>query len=85
MLGFYPVTPGSSEYTIGSPIFTKATLDQGGGRYFVLEAERASEREKYVGAVLLNEQPLKQLHFSHKSIAQGGSLKMKMYAKPYKN
>lgn len=82
MLGFYPVTPGLGEYIIGSPMFTKAVLDQGGGRYFVLEAERASEKEKYVGPVILNEQPLRQLHFPHKSIAQGGSLKMKMYPRP---
>lgn len=83
MLGFYPVTPGEDEYIIGSPIFNKATLDQGGGRYFVLEAEKASEREKYVGTVLLNERPLKHLSFPHINIAQGGSLKMKMHAQPY--
>lgn len=82
MLGFYPVTPGINEYTIGAPIFSKSTLDQGGGRYFTLTADNASERNKYVSHLTLNDKPIKVPHFSHTSIAQGGTVKMTMNEYP---
>jgi predicted alpha-1,2-mannosidase len=41
-LGFYPVTPGSAEYRVGSPLFERATLHLSethhGGNTFVIEA-----------------------------------------------
>ncbi len=81
MLGFYPITSGNPTYTIGSPIFSQSTLNQGGGRYFTIQADKASELNKYVSDITLNDRPLKGLHFSHSNIAQGGTLKMKMSEK----
>ena len=35
-LGFYPVTPGSNEYAIGTPLFDKATINLENGEQFTL-------------------------------------------------
>ena len=37
-LGFYPVSPGSGEYALGSPLVKQAELQLAGGRTFVVEA-----------------------------------------------
>ncbi len=42
MLGFYPVTPGLPEYQLGSPVFTRAEIDLGNGRTFIVSAPGAS-------------------------------------------
>ena len=34
MMGFYPVSPSSGNYTIGSPMFAKVTIDVGGSTPF---------------------------------------------------
>ena len=31
-LGFYPVTPGSNQYIIGSPLFDKGTINLENGK-----------------------------------------------------
>ena len=37
-LGFYPVTPGSGEYVIGTPLFPEATIALENGRTFTIQA-----------------------------------------------
>jgi len=37
-MGFYPVTPGTNEYVIGSPMFNKITLQFENGKNLVIEA-----------------------------------------------
>ena len=34
MMGFYPVTPGSPTYNIGSPVFSDVKIDLGDGNVF---------------------------------------------------
>ena len=51
-MGFYPVTPGSASYNIGSPIFEKSSIDLGNGKVFwtdgnikVAEKKEATAKE----------------------------------------
>lgn len=53
-IGFYPVTPGSPVYEIGSPIFAKSTAALGNGKQFVIIAENVSKRNKYIQSAQLN-------------------------------
>ncbi len=43
-LGFYPVSPSSGAYVLGSPIVDKATLQLPGGKSFVLEVKNNAPR-----------------------------------------
>ena len=57
-LGFYPVTPGSATYNIGSPVFEHAKIDLGNGHTFTIIAHNASTKNKYVQSAKLNGKPL---------------------------
>ena len=53
-MGFYPVTPGSPTYNIGSPMFTDVKVDMGNGNTFEIRANNASDENKYVQSAKLN-------------------------------
>lgn len=77
-MGFYPVTPGSPTYNIGSPVFTDVKVDLGNGNTFEVKANNASEENKYVQSARLNGKVLNQPWFEHSDIAQGGLLELEM-------
>ena len=77
-MGFYPVTPGSPTYNIGSPVFTDVKIDLGNGNTFEVKANNASEENKYVQSARLNGKVLNQPWFQHSDIAQGGLLELEM-------
>lgn len=78
LLGFYPVTPGSPTYNIGSPVFTKSTIDLGNGKTFEIEAKNASFDNKYIQSATLNGVTWDKPWFSHSDIANGGKLTLEM-------
>ncbi|MDR1525996.1 MAG: GH92 family glycosyl hydrolase, partial [Tannerella sp.] len=53
-MGFYPVTPGSPTYNIGSPVFNRVRMDLGNGAVFEIEAVNASADNKYIQSATLN-------------------------------
>src|SRR5207302_9757583 len=53
-LGFYPLVMGSGEYTIGSPLFKKATVHLENGHDLVIKAPTNSRNNIYVQGVRLN-------------------------------
>ena len=81
-IGFYPVTPGTTEYTIGSPLFEKATVTLSNGKRFTVNAPGASSRNKYVKRALLNGKELSAPFISHADIMDGGTLTLEMTDKP---
>lgn len=83
-MGFYPVTPGSPTYNIGSPVFTDVKVDLGNGNTFEVKANNASPENKYVQSARLNGEVLNQPWFNHSDIAQGGLLELEMGPKANK-
>src|SRR5271170_1382834 len=79
-LGFYPVCPSKPEYTLGSPLFTRATLHLPAGKTFVVEAPGNRRDAIFVHAVQLNGQPHAGQILEHAAIAQGGVLRFEMVA-----
>ena len=43
MLGFYPLSPASGNYIIGSPLFANVTLDVGAEKLLVVSAENQGD------------------------------------------
>lgn len=80
-LGFYPVTPGSLTYNIGSPAFTDAVIHLSNGNRFVIKAHNASAENKYIQSAKLNGKVLNQAWFNHSDIDSGGVLELEMGAK----
>ncbi|MDR0543570.1 MAG: GH92 family glycosyl hydrolase [Dysgonamonadaceae bacterium] len=73
-MGFYPVTPGSPTYNIGSPLFNRVTIKLGNGKTFEIEAKNCSGENKYIQSANLNGVAWNKPWFSHEAIAQGGKL-----------
>jgi len=83
-MGFYPVTPGLPVYTIGSPLFSKVTIDLPNGKQFRLTANNCSVVNKYIQSAKLNGKVLKSPWFTHEQLTAGGHLELEMGPKPNK-
>ena len=81
-LGFYPVTPGSNQYIIGSPLFNKGTINLENGKTFTIEAKNNSKENKYIQAVQLNGSNYEYSFINHTDIMNGGNLVFEMTNKP---
>jgi predicted alpha-1,2-mannosidase len=78
MMGFYPLTPGIPEYTIGSPLFKKVTISLPDGKKFIIDAPESDKQNKYVQKATLNGKETERLFFSHDDLMKGGILKLDM-------
>ena len=79
-LGFYPVTPGTTDYIIGTPIFPRAAIRLENGKTFTVEAPGVSSRNKYIQSATLNGSPHKTTTLAHDAIVRGGTLRFEMGA-----
>ena len=84
-LGFYPVTPGFPAYNIGSPLFTEAKVTMNKGKVFEIEAQNASDENKYIQSATLNGKEWNKPWFSHDDIKDGGKLILIMGNRPNKS
>jgi predicted alpha-1,2-mannosidase len=81
-LGFYPVTPGSNQYIIGSPLFAKATINLENGKSFLIQAKNSSSENKYIKSVQLNGKNYEFSYLNHRDIINGGKLVFEMTKQP---
>jgi predicted alpha-1,2-mannosidase len=81
-LGFYPVTPGTGEYVLGSPLFDRVTLSLENGKKFVVESHGNSREDVYVEKVKLFGKELEKNFITHEQIMKGGQLLFKMASEP---
>lgn len=80
-LGFYPVAPGSDQYSIGSPAIDDAVLHLENGKTFEVQAINQSDKNVYVKKIVLNDKPLDRLYITHEEIMNGGKLVFYMSSK----
>lgn len=72
--GFYPVTPGSAIYAIGSPLFPEVRFTLENGKSFVVKARGVSEKNFYIQAATLNGKPYLKSYIDHSDLVTGGEL-----------
>lgn len=82
-MGFYPVTPGSTDYAIGTPLFEEVKLNAG-KKPFVIKANNLSEENFYIRSVSLNGEDYTKSFISHQAILEGGELVFEMGNTPNK-
>jgi predicted alpha-1,2-mannosidase len=83
-MGFYPITPGVPVYTIGSPLFSKITINLPNIKQFTLSAPNCNEKNKYIQSARLNGEELNSPWFTHDQLMNGGILELEMGAYPNK-
>ncbi|GEO05350.1 hypothetical protein AAE02nite_30140 [Adhaeribacter aerolatus] len=83
-MGFYPVTPGTPYYIIGTPQFKEISLPVGHNRSFRIRAENLSPANIYVQSATLNGKTYNNAYLRHNDILTGGVLVFKMGNVPNK-
>jgi predicted alpha-1,2-mannosidase len=81
-LGFYPVTPGTPRYSIGTPHFDEMTLHAGSGKDLHIVAHGAEGGKFYVRSVTLNGKLLDRMYLLHSEVVGGGELVFEMSDRP---
>lgn len=77
-MGLYSVTPGSSEYQLGSPQFGKMSMKLENGKTLNIVAHGNSDKNIYVSKVIFNGQLVDGSTIDHREIMAGGTLEFFM-------
>lgn len=80
-LGFYPVAPGSDQYSTGSPAVNGAVINLDNGKTFTINVKNQSPKNVYVQKMVLNGKTLNSLFISHADIINGGEITFYMGSK----
>lgn len=80
-LGFYPLSMGSGEYAIGSPLFEEVSVNFGSKTLHIV-AQSNSPENIYVQSLTLNGVSLDRTYLTHDEIKEGGELIFTMGATP---
>lgn len=83
-MGFYPVTPGTGLYAIGSPFFEEIEIDLPESKKFKIIANDCSKKNKYIQSAQLNGTLLNRPWLKHSEIMNGGLLEFQMGDRPNK-
>jgi predicted alpha-1,2-mannosidase len=81
-LGFYPVTPGTTNYIIGTPLFSSATIHLENGKTFTINGNNSSNKNFYIQSASLNDNGYKKSYLSYFDIVKGGSANFMMGTMP---
>lgn len=84
-IGLYAVCPGTDEYVIGSPLFSRMTITMENGRKFTIVAENNSAGNVYIQSATLNGLPLDRNYIRYSEIVSGGELHLVMGPEPEKH
>ena len=77
-LGFYPVTPGSPYYAVGSPLIKKAKVDLGNGYILHISTINQSETNTKVQSIRFNGKLVDGFLLNHLDLSKGGELVFEM-------
>ncbi|MFA5832403.1 MAG: GH92 family glycosyl hydrolase [Bacteroidota bacterium] len=83
-LGFYPVAPGSDQYSIGSPLVKSAKIKLENGKTLSINTKNQSPKNVYVQKIMLNGTEWKKNYFIHSDLMNGAAIVFEMGAKPNK-
>ena len=81
-MGFYQVTPGTTDYIIGTPMFPSTTIHLENGKSFIIQANNISNKNFYIQSALLNGVNYTHSWLSYNDIMKGGLLVFNMGPKP---
>ncbi len=83
-MGFYPVTPATDEYVLGSPIFDKVTISLNNGKKVRIETKNNSDMNRYIQNLKFNNKHYSKNYIKHSELLKGANLSFEMGAEPNK-
>jgi putative alpha-1,2-mannosidase len=81
-MGFYPVSPGSNVYAIGSPQLERVSITLPKGKTFTIATQNGGKGNPYIQSAILNGKTFDRTWISHEEILAGGTLSFLMGPKP---
>jgi predicted alpha-1,2-mannosidase len=81
-MGFYPVTPGTGQYVMGSPLFKNIKLHLQNGNTFEMKAANNSKENIYIDAILKNKTAHKKNYITYEEIMNGSIFSIEMSPNP---
>lgn len=79
-LGFYPVCPGTDEYILGSPLFSKVTLNLENGKKTIITADNINAENRYIDNLIINGKSSTRNYVKHHDLINGSKINFKMSA-----
>ncbi|WP_020646677.1 lectin [Amycolatopsis balhimycina] len=73
-LGFYPMTPGTADLALGSPLFTQAVVTLPSGNTLTVNAPAAADNAPYVQSATWNGSAWNNAYVPTSALAAGGTL-----------
>ncbi len=83
-MGFYPVTPGTDQYEIGTPIFDTVKINLENGNTFTIVANNKTDGHFYIQSARYNGKPYTRSYITQDMIMNGGTLEFEMGKTPDK-
>ncbi len=80
-LGFYPVTPGSDRYALGSPNVKNAILNLENGNTLEIKTINQAKENVYVKSLKINGKTIERNYILHSEIMNGGTFVFEMSSK----
>lgn len=81
-LGLYPVSPGGTDYAIGSPLFEQASIRPENGSKIEIRAKKPSYKAIYLKSLRRNGKPFDQNLISYSELEKGCLLEAELSEKP---
>jgi predicted alpha-1,2-mannosidase len=81
-MGFYPVTPGVSEYVLGAPLFKKITVTLENGKKIEINAPENSGENRYIQTMNVNGEEYSRNFLKYDELMKGATLEFRMGAEP---
>lgn len=83
-LGFYPVTPATDQYVLGTPMFRKVTVALSNGRQIQINAMNNNIDNRYISKLSVNGKPYAKNWVSHSDLMNGATFDFVMSPIPNK-
>lgn len=81
-MGFYPVTPASGSYALGTPVFNEVKMHLENGKTFTITAKNLKAQNFYVQGMQLNGASYANTFIKNEDIEQGGTMVFEMGDQP---
>ena len=83
-LGFYPVCPGTDQYVVGSPLFSKVTVKLENGNRIEINAPNNHSSRRYISTMKLNGEDYTKNYLTHQDLMKGAKIDIEMSEVPNK-
>jgi predicted alpha-1,2-mannosidase len=84
-IGFYPVTPASDQYVIGTPLFKNVTIKLQNGKEISINAPKNNAENKYIKSMKFNGKVNTNNWLSHSELLKGATIDFEMSNTANKN